>query len=145
MKRVLIGLVATLLLGACETEDIFPLTIGAAELEVEVVDTPEARARGLMFRESLPEDRGMLFVFERSEPRAFYMRNTEIPLSIAYIDDRRVIREMHDMEPFSLESVPSRYPAMYALEVNQGAFDRLGIRVGDRLEFSDELTERIGE
>ena len=123
--------------------DLYDITIGPAKLRVEVVDTPETRARGLMERESMPEDQGMLFVFEESDFRAFWMRNTLIPLSIAYIDERLRILEIHDMVPLDETPVPSRFPAMYALELNQGAFAELGIEIGDRLMLSEELRDRI--
>jgi uncharacterized protein len=143
VKALTIALVALTALTGCAKADLYHLAIGTVELKVELADTEESRARGLMFRESVAEDQGMLFVFDQSEPRAFYMRNTSVPLSIAYVDERLIIRGIHEMEPFSLESVLSRNPAMYALEVNQGAFAQWGISVGDRLEFSDELWRRI--
>ncbi len=107
---------------------------------VEIADTPEERAEGLMFRSSLPEDQGMLFVFPRPRLLGFWMKNTSIPLSIAYLDDDGTVLEIHDMEPHSLESVSSRQPARYALEVNQGTFERLGITLGDRLVLPENLS-----
>ena len=111
-----------------------------ARIYVEIADTPEERAEGLMFRSSLPADRGMLFVFPEPQPLAFWMKNTAIPLSIAYIARDGTILEIHDMEPYSLESVASRQPALYALEVNQGTFERLGIEPGDRLRLPKNLS-----
>ncbi len=129
---------------ACESAgERYALRAGGVELEVEVADTPETRARGLMERTELGERQGMLFVFESSEPRSFWMKNTPLPLSIAYVDRELVIREIHRMEPLSLEPVESRYPARYALELNRGAFERLGIRVGDRLVPSEALRDRL--
>ena len=143
MKQLLI-LGFSLLVVACSSDaDQYALTIGEVTFSVEVVDTPETRATGLMFREQLGESEGMLFVFEDEAPRAFYMRNTLIPLSIAYIDAHLMIREIYDMEPLDETPIPSRFPAAYALEVNQGAFDRAGIRVGQRLVLSDRLERRI--
>jgi uncharacterized protein len=143
VKTLIVTLIAVAVVSGCAKADLYPITIGSVEIEVEVVDTEETRARGLMFRESVSENEGMLFVFEQSEPRAFYMKNTSVPLSIAYIDDRLIIRSIHDMQPFSLETVLSGSPAKYALEVNQGAFATWGVSVGDRLIFSDELRQRI--
>lgn len=143
MRRVLPVLLAVLSVAGCSGDDTFDLAVGDARLTVEVVDTPESRAQGLMFREELPEDHGMLFVFEDAAIRAFYMRNTSIPLSIAYADERLVIVDIHDMEAFSEENVISRAPAMYALEVNQGSFRRWGVKPGDRLVLSSELSRRI--
>lgn len=138
-------LVAALaVLVACDASgELYGVTVGGVRLEVEVADTAETRARGLMERTELGEREGMLFVFPSSEPRSFWMKNTPLPLSIAYIDEAFTIREIHDMEALSLEPVPSRHPARYALELNQGAFERLGIGVGDRLVPSDRLRERL--
>ena len=122
-----------------ERDQTYELSISGRRLVVEVADTPQTRSRGLMHRETLGADRGMLFVFDREAPQTFWMRNTRLPLSIAYIDSRLIIREIYDMEPLSLEPIPSRLPALYALEVNRGAFEQLGIRVGDRLLPSDAL------
>lgn len=144
MRWITFVVFAGLVVTGCTATDLYDITVGDVELEVEVVDTQETRGRGLMFRDSLPETQAMLFVFQDYEIRAFYMKNTSIPLSIAYIDDLLVIREIHDMEPFSLESIFSARPAKYALEVNQGAFTRLGISVGDRLIPSRALERRIG-
>ena len=123
--------------------DRYPIVVAGEQLLVEVVDTDEARARGLMGRRELDERHGMLFVFPASEQREFWMKNTFIPLSIAYIDANWVIREIHDMTPHSLEPVASREPARYAIEVNQGAFDRMGVRAGHRIVLSDAIRSRL--
>ncbi len=103
-------------------------------LVAEVAETPRQRDRGLMGRTALGENHGMLFVFDQEQPLSFWMRNTLIPLSIAYIDDRGTIVDIQDMEPLDETSHPSAAPARYALEVNQGFFEEHGIRVGDILE-----------
>ncbi len=88
-----------------------------------------------MYRDSLPENHGMLFVFDREQPLAFWMKNTKIPLSIAFLNKDFVIVDIQDMEPFSEKTHISAVPAMYALEVNQGFFRKHGIEVGDTLKF----------
>ncbi|MEE8440808.1 MAG: DUF192 domain-containing protein, partial [Spirochaetia bacterium] len=88
MKSILVPLLFVAAVSGCTDAKLYRLAIGSIQLEVEVADTDDARAEGLMFRESLPETHGMLFVFEEVAPRAFYMRNTSVPLSIAYIDER---------------------------------------------------------
>ncbi len=103
---------------------------------VELARTPEEREQGLMFRQSLGADAGMLFVFDESAIRSFWMKNTTIPLSIAYIDATGRILEIHDMEPLSLEPVRSRYPARYALEVNRGRFVEVGIAPGSVVDLT---------
>ena len=109
------------------------------EVEVEIADDDAERARGLMKRTELAEDAGMLFVFERERTLSFWMRNTLIPLSIAYIDAEGRIVDIEDMEPLDDQTKhPSAEPAQYALEVNQGFFDERGIEVGDTVEVQAE-------
>jgi hypothetical protein len=109
--------------------------VGSAILEVEVVSTPETQARGLMFRDSLPWDQGMLFVYDKLQPLAFWMKNTTIPLDIAFISAEGMIVEIFSMTPLSEKTRSSRAPALYALEVNLGWFRKNGIKVGDRIRF----------
>lgn len=112
-----------------------PLTIGEHTLEVELATTPAQRQRGLMFRESLSDSAGMLFVFPNDAHRSFWMRNTQIPLSIAFLDAEGRIINIRDMEPFDESSQPSDGPARYALEVNQGWFAERSIVAGDVCRF----------
>ncbi|MBF2053808.1 MAG: DUF192 domain-containing protein [Candidatus Sericytochromatia bacterium] len=109
------------------------LQLGAAELKVELACTPEAQQRGLMFREALPEDQGMLFVFAEEQTLSFWMKNTSLPLSIAYIDAAGEIIDIQELTPFDETPRPSARPARYALEVNQGWFKRHDIQPGQRI------------
>jgi uncharacterized membrane protein (UPF0127 family) len=126
---------------SCEASDasdrFVALEVGSHTFEVEIADDPDERATGLMNRDELAPGRGMLFVFPEAAPRSFWMKNTRIPLSIAYINSRGEILEIRDMEPLSLDPVPSRYPAKYALEVNRGRFGQLGITAGTVVELAD--------
>jgi hypothetical protein len=118
------------------TETI-PLTIGDYELQVELATTNAERSQGLMFREDLPENAGMLFVYPNERQLSFWMRNTLIPLSIAFLDAEKQIINIEQMEP--LDEGPryrSAAPAQYALEVNQGWFDERGIEAGVQVEFT---------
>ena len=105
-------------------------------VEVEVADTDAERQMGLMGQTVLPENAGMLFVFEGEQTLSFWMRDTLIPLSIAYIDAEGRIVDIQGMQP--LDDVPPHYvsaePAQYALEVNQGFFEEWGVDVGDTVE-----------
>ena len=92
----------------------------------------------LMERTELAENAGMLFVFEEEQPLAFFMRNTLIPLSIAYINAEGVIVDIRDMEPLDETPIPSAEPAQYALEVNHGFFAEHGVEVGNRVELSNQ-------
>jgi uncharacterized membrane protein (UPF0127 family) len=104
------------------------------EVRVEIADEEAEQKRGLMERTALAEDAGMLFVFPGERPRSFWMRNTLIPLSIAYIDGDGGIVDIQDMEPLDESPHPSAAPAQYALEVNQGFFEERGVRVGDEAD-----------
>jgi len=103
------------------------------EVRVEVADTEPERELGLMGRTALPEDRGMLFVFDEEQELSFWMKDTLIPLSVAFMDSGGRIVDIQDMKP--LDDDPPHYvsaePAQYALEVNQGFFEERGIKVGD--------------
>ena len=111
------------------------LKISNVPLTAEIADTPQAKENGLMFRDSLAEDRGMLFVYEESQKATFWMRNTRIPLSIAFIDSAGSILEIKPMYPMDETIVPSSSDQVaYALEVNQGWFDRHRIFPGAKIE-----------
>ena len=109
-------------------------------LTVEIANTMETRSHGLMYRTTLPENAGMLFVFEQEARWGFWMKNTLIPLSIGFIDSKWRLIEIRDMPiaadpangPFPIYE--SSAPYRYALEVNQGFFQRKGITPGTRLE-----------
>jgi uncharacterized membrane protein (UPF0127 family) len=106
------------------------LTIGSTTVQVEIADDPTERAQGLMNRKTLDADRGMLFVYPDERPRSFWMKDTSLPLSIAYLDAQGRIVRIADMTPFDTSPVPSGRPAMYALEMNQGWFTRHAVQVG---------------
>ena len=108
-------------------------------IDVEIASDNSSRALGLMNRVMLPENDGMLFVFPDSEYRSFWMKNTYIPLSIAYIDKDNRIIEIKDMIPHNLSSVPSTSPAVYALEMNVGWFERNNIMAGDEVSGISQL------
>lgn len=111
------------------------LRVGGHAVRAEVADREAQRRRGLMGRDSLPEDHGMLFVYPEQRTLSFWMRNTRIPLDIAFVDQRGAIVDIQTMEPQSEEMHRSREPAMYALEMTAGWFEEHGVEVGDRVEF----------
>ena len=108
---------------------------GAVSVKVEVADTPETRQRGLMGRTSLDDDAGMLFVWPEDASSSFHMKDTLIPLSIAFIAADGTVLRILDMEPCMADPCPTYDPRTsyrMALEVNKGALTRLGIQEGDR-------------
>jgi uncharacterized membrane protein (UPF0127 family) len=107
---------------------------GEVSVEAEIANDDPERTRGLMAREELGENQGMLFVFDSEQPLRFIMDNTLLPLSIAYIDSGGSIVDIEQMQPLSDDTYPSAEPASYALEVNQGFFQERGVEVGDEVE-----------
>lgn len=118
-------------LGALPTTN---LVIGTNKVVAEVATTPDERSTGLMNRFSLQPDHGMLFVFERTEPLAFWMKNTYIPLSVAFMDERGRILNIEDMAPQTETTHWSTGPARYALEMRKGWFAERGVKAGDRVD-----------
>ena len=102
-------------------------------LNAELARTEAEQRKGYMTRTRIPDGTGMLFIFERDHILSFWMKNTPTPLSIAYIDSRGFIREIHDLTPYSLASVQSSVSLRYALEVPQGWFAKNGIVPGDKI------------
>lgn len=124
------------------------LVVGDKKIVVEIADSDEKRAHGLMFVSQLPADQGMLFVFEDERVRSFWMKNTLIPLSIAYINKDMEIIEILDMQPAPLgatrpKSYPSKKKSMYALEMNIGWFEKNKIWPGARMKFADNSREKL--
>ena len=110
------------------------LVIGQTSIKAEVADDDAERSSGLMFRESLAPDSGMLFVMPSVAPATFWMKNTLIPLSIAFLDERGTILEIHDMEPKSEKTVRSTFSRIaYALEMQQGWFGKKNIWPGEKV------------
>lgn len=123
---------------ADDTPALGNVTLRGERFAVEVVADDASRARGLMFRESMAADRGMLFVFEFEQPLAFWMRNTKIPLDILYFDRDRKLVGMHvDVPPcrtVQCPTYPSDRPAQWTVELNAGTAKRLGVQLGDVVE-----------
>lgn len=116
------------------------LRIGAGKYAVEVAKTPEERQKGFMDRKEVPDKTGMLFVFENDRKLTFWMKDTHVPLSIAYLSSEGVIKEIYDMEPESLAPVPSIHFVRYALELPQGAFQKEGVKEGDRIILPESIS-----
>lgn len=116
-------LLLLLLLSACCAPDIY----------VEIADSPDGWQQGLMYRAALAQDHGMLFVFPGSDMRSFWMKNTEIPLDMIFLDENMVVINVEPASPCVSDPCPlynSAAPARYVLELNQGASERFGIRKG---------------
>lgn len=117
-----------------QSELVIETATGRHRFLVELANTPETMSRGLMFRERMAADAGMLFDFRRDGEVAFWMRNTILPLDMLFIDRTgRIANIAERTVPFSEATVPSQVPVRAVLEVNAGTAQRLGIRVGDRV------------
>lgn len=106
-------------------------------LDIEFAETDYETQIGLMYRHSMEDHQSMLFIFDKDEPRSFYMKNTEFPLDIIFINSKKeIVGIQKDAKPFNKSSLPSGAPAMYVLEVNAGLSDSWGLKVGDLIEWT---------
>ena len=136
------GVVLLALIGALGSAAACPLPlstriveVAGQPLEVEIADTAAARACGLSHRDKLDEGSGMLFVFPSPRPLEFWMKDTRMPLSIAFLDAHGVVLSIQDMTPIQTsERYRSPQPAMFALETRRGWFAQLRVRIGDKVE-----------
>lgn len=115
------------------------LGAGMHRIQAEVAASDPARMLGLMHRRSLPPNGGMLFVFEQTDRHCMWMKNTPLPLSVAFIDERGDIVNVADMQPHTEDAHCAARPARYALEMAQGWFAERGIRAGMRLRGLEQL------
>ena len=164
MKRItaafLLCLVLSLIADDAKPKKLlWPLEIGGSLFSnMETALSDEERTRGLMFRASLADDGGMLFLFKKSEKHSFWMRNTLIPLDVIFIDLKGKITAIHTMKVerpraedeseeaylMRLPSYPSKMPVIAAIELNAGMANALGLKVGDRIEiFREELAAHL--
>lgn len=128
-------LLLVLLVSGCASGQGTWVELGGRRYTVEVADNDAERERGLMFRDALPDDRGMLFLHDREEPLAYWMKNTRIALDILYFDTgRRLVAQQRDVPPCTLGDAcppyPSDVPARYVLELNAGQAEQLGLKEG---------------
>lgn len=109
------------------------LSAGMHLIDTQVAATPEQRATGLMFRKDMPPTEGMLFVFEQAAVQCFWMKNTLLPLTAAFVADDGTIINLADMKPQTTDSHCSQKPVRYVLEMNQGWFGKKGVKAGFKL------------
>lgn len=109
------------------------LSAGMHQIDAQVAQTPEQRATGLMHRQQMPQHEGMLFVFDQPSVQCFWMKDTLLPLSIAFVADDGIVVNLDEMKPQTLDSHCSGKPVRYVLEMNRGWFAKKGIKPGFRL------------
>lgn len=144
-RLLLLSLLASFLLPACATGGDW-VELAGNRYNVEIAATDEARARGLMFRDTLEEGHGMLFIHDSEAPQAYWMKNTRIALDILYFDEaRRLVSQQRDVPPCSggnrCPSYPSSAPARYVLELNAGEARRINLQDGETLTLSPSIAE----
>lgn len=128
--------------GAPKRNKVLPINVAGIELEVELATTSEEHILGLMYRDKLEENGGMLFVYPRENILSFWMKDTRIPLSIAFIrEDGRII-QIDSMKPYSLDTHVSKEKARYALEMNEGWFKVHNVREGDTVKIPLTMYEK---
>jgi uncharacterized membrane protein (UPF0127 family) len=109
------------------------LSAGMHQIDSQVASTPGQRSTGLMYRKTMPQHEGMLFVFEQPTKQCFWMKNTLLPLTAAFVDDDGTIVNLEDMKPQTLDAHCSAKPVRFVLEMNQGWFAKKGIKPGSKL------------
>lgn len=143
-KRIIIYYIififACLIYSGCQSDNKYvKVQFGKQTFKVETAVTEAQRSKGLMHRRSLDANSGMLFVYSYEQQLSFWMKNTLIPLDIAFIARDGHILNIESMEPLDESTVASDGKAMYALEMNRGFFEKYDIKVGDRIEFLTPL------
>jgi uncharacterized protein len=131
--RSLVAFAALAAAPALAQHPVAQLNAGMHLIRAEVVSDPGTRAQGLMYRKSMAQNAGMLFIFDEAAVHCMWMKNTLIPLSVAFIDDRGAIVNVEDMEPQTEASHCAAQPVRYALEMNRGWFAARGVKPGSRL------------
>lgn len=146
--RLAFGLTCLLPLSGCANVGGPWVELNGERFTVEIADTAESQTRGLMFRDRMDAEHGMLFVFDREEPRAFWMRNTRIPLDILYFDAQHALVSVSaGVPPCTTQqcpNYPSAAPAKFTLELNAGTTRRLGTKRGDTITFAPEIVAKYG-
>jgi uncharacterized membrane protein (UPF0127 family) len=138
------ALFGLLLLSGCDNKPqsnlpTVQMQLGNKSFTLEVADTTATRTYGLMRRDSMPSDHGMIFVFPDEEERGFWMKNTRIPLDIVFVNVSGHVVSVKQMKPYDLNSTPSDGPAMYAIELNQGAAQSAQITAGMQVKLTPGL------
>jgi uncharacterized protein len=134
------------LAGGCQQSPsglaVVSMQIGNRTFHLEVAATADSQETGLMKRDSMPDDHGMIFVFGDESPRTFWMKNTRFPLDIIFVNTAGVVVSIKQMDAYDLHETPSDKPARYAIELNKGAAESAGVKVGDQLTIPTEARSK---
>lgn len=146
MHKAALIFLTTLSLSACASAHTPWVEVGGHRYVIEIAKDDAERARGLMYRDAMETDHGMLFIHDRQEPQAYWMKNTKIPLDILYFDNaRKLVSQQRDVPPCSLGDgcppYPSDAPARYVLELNAGEAAKLKLENGAQMKFGPGIPE----
>jgi len=146
MRKTILMLLIACSLSACASARTPWVELAGHRYAIEIADDDAERARGLMFRDAMEPDRGMLFIHDSQKPQAYWMKNTKIALDILYFDDTRtLVSQQRDVPPCSLgdacPSYPSKAPARYVLELNAGEAARIKLEDGAQMTLSGDVLE----
>lgn len=118
---------------------VVEIRIGEETFTIEIADEERERQQGLMYRKSMPSQHGMIFVWPDAEPRSFWMKDTELPLDLVYLDHSGKVVAILTGRPFDRTPIFSKIPAQYVIELEHGTGNRLGLKLGDVIELPDTL------
>lgn len=124
---------------------LVPLYINGQTVFCEISETPEKRSKGLMFREYLPKNQGMIFIYQDEQIRTYHMRDVKFPIDIAFVNGQGIIIDIQQMDLDPTKKYPSKKPAQFALEVNKNWFAENKIKEGDKLEGLDKALSMISK
>ena len=142
LKTVFIFFFTVIILAGCsEKTELVSITVGKDIYHIEAAVTREEQSLGLMNRDELKPDEGMIFIYGEDRKLSFWMKDTYVPLSIAFIAKDGTIKEIHHMKPESLTHVNSTHSVRYALELPLGSFERSGAGIGDRIILPELITD----
>lgn len=154
MIRIILRLsLCLLLLPGCDRQSAAPasglaivdMKLGSRSYALEIAAKSMDRNKGLMYRDSMPADHGMIFIFAKPADQSFWMHNTRIPLDIVYLDERGKVVSIHRMEPYVEQGTMSKAPAMYAVELNAGEARKAGVKEGDTLQVPERARNVIAD
>lgn len=143
MKKRLLALpVLALMLAACSDGSLLPtekMTIRDQVFTLEVANQPDTRERGLMYRDSMPKNHGMIFIFDAPSHVSFWMKNTRIPLDIIYINDGGSVTGIYTLQPYDERGIHNPPEARFVIELNGGRSQEIGLKTGDKLALPEKI------
>lgn len=141
-KKLFVLSVLMLMLAACAGQNTLPtttITIHHHEFTLEIANTPETRERGLMYRDNMPKNHGMIFIFDQAGRVSFWMKNTRIPLDIIYISEQGIVTGIYTLQPYDERGIHGPPEARFAIELNAGISNEIGLKSGDKLLMPEKI------